>query len=236
MTGKSLPKEWGSIEYGDALISASNGIGGKQNKDGIGIPLSRIETIASETINFERVGYLEKYDPNKIAKYRICKGDILFSHINSPLHLGKTALFDSDEELYHGINLLRLVVDRKVMNPDFFNYHCKLMRNLGVFSQNAQHAVNQSSLNQKKLFQFSAPLPPLAEQKAIAEKLDTLLAQVESTKARLECIPKILKRFRQSVLAAAVSGKLTEEWRGDKRFNQEQKFFSDAVSDNKCNW
>jgi len=57
------------------------------------------------------------------------------------------------------------------------------------------------------------PLPSLAEQKVIADKLDTLLAQVENTKARLERIPKILKRFRQSVLAAAVSGRLTEEWR-----------------------
>src|SRR5690606_32605714 len=37
--------------------------------------------------------------------------------------------------------------------------------------------------------------------------------QVENTKARLERIPQILKRFRQSVLAAAVSGRLTEEWR-----------------------
>jgi len=60
---------------------------------------------------------------------------------------------------------------------------------------------------------FEFPLPPLAEQKVIADKLDTLLAQVESTKARLERIPQILKRFRQSVLAAAVSGRLTEEWR-----------------------
>ncbi|PSF13529.1 hypothetical protein C7H09_02695 [Marinobacter fuscus] len=57
-------------------------------------------------------------------------------------------------------------------------------------------------------------LPPLAEQKVIADKLDTLLAQVENTKARLERTPQILKRFRQSVLAAAVSGRLTEEWRG----------------------
>ena len=56
-------------------------------------------------------------------------------------------------------------------------------------------------------------LPSLAEQKAIADRLDTLLAQVENTKARLERIPKILKRFRQSVLAAAVSGRLTDEWR-----------------------
>jgi len=60
---------------------------------------------------------------------------------------------------------------------------------------------------------YKFPLPPLAEQKIIAEKLDTLLAQVETTKARLDRIPDILKRFRQSVLAAAVSGKLTEEWR-----------------------
>lgn len=61
--------------------------------------------------------------------------------------------------------------------------------------------------------QFEIPLPPLAEQKQIATKLDELLAQVDTIKTRLDTIPTILKRFRQSVLAAAVSGKLTEEWR-----------------------
>lgn len=64
--------------------------------------------------------------------------------------------------------------------------------------------------------EYKFPLPPLFEQKVIANKLDTLLAQVEATKARLERIPEILKTFRQSVLSAAVSGKLTEEWRKDK--------------------
>lgn len=58
-------------------------------------------------------------------------------------------------------------------------------------------------------------LPGRLEQKIIAEKLDTLLAQVESTKARLEQIPQILKRFRQAVLAAAVRGELTEGWHTD---------------------
>lgn len=62
---------------------------------------------------------------------------------------------------------------------------------------------------------YSFALPPLAEQQQIAAKLDELLAQVDSLKTRLDAIPKILKRFRQSVLAAAVSGKLTEDWRGD---------------------
>ena len=72
----------------------------------------------------------------------------------------------------------------------------------------------QGVISKTDLHEVTIPFPPLAEQKIIADKLDTLLAQVENTKARLERIPQILKRFRQSVLAAAVSGRLTEEWRG----------------------
>ena len=61
--------------------------------------------------------------------------------------------------------------------------------------------------------EYEIPLPPLAEQTRIAAKLDELLAQVDALKARIDGIPALLKRFRQSVLAAAVSGRLTEEWR-----------------------
>ncbi len=67
--------------------------------------------------------------------------------------------------------------------------------------------MNNVSLSDLK--GISVSVPPLAEQKVIADKLDALLSQVESTKARLDRIPQILKRFRQSVLAAAVNGRLT---------------------------
>lgn len=68
----------------------------------------------------------------------------------------------------------------------------------------------QPQITGKGLQEVGVPLPPLAEQKVIAEKLDTLLAQVEMTKTRLESTLETLKQFRQSVLAAAVSGKLTD--------------------------
>lgn len=74
----------------------------------------------------------------------------------------------------------------------------------------------------KQVAKIKLPIAPLAEQKIIADKLDTLLAQVETTKARLERIPEILKTFRQSVLAAAVSGKLTEGWREENDVSIEQ--------------
>lgn len=55
------------------------------------------------------------------------------------------------------------------------------------------------------------PLPPLPEQHRIVAKLDALFEKIESNKQRLEKIPKLLKRFRQSVLAAAVNNDGEEE-------------------------
>lgn len=90
----------------------------------------------------------------------------------------------------------------------------------------------QPNISQTLIKEHGIALPPLAEQKVIADKLDTLLAQVETTKARLERIPKILKTFRQSVLAAAVSGKLTEEWRltNSLEFKWDERLLSDVAS------
>ncbi len=57
------------------------------------------------------------------------------------------------------------------------------------------------------------PLAPAAEQKRIADKLDTVLTRVDAVNTRLARVAPLLKRFRQSVLAAATSGRLTEDWR-----------------------
>lgn len=71
----------------------------------------------------------------------------------------------------------------------------------------------QPNISQAVIKAHEIGLPPLAEQTRIAAKLDELLSQVDTLKARIDGIPALLKRFRQSVLAAAVSGQLTEEWR-----------------------
>lgn len=56
-------------------------------------------------------------------------------------------------------------------------------------------------------------LPPLNERRRIVAKLEKLLHRVDACKERLDKIPAILKRFRQSVLASACSGRLTADWR-----------------------
>ena len=95
-------------------------------------------------------------------------------------------------------------------NPKFCFY---LLKCLDLGSLNKATAI--PGLNRRDAYGLQLSLPPLAEQTRIAAKLDELLAQVDTLKARIDGIPALLKRFRQSVLAAAVSGQLTGKWRGN---------------------
>lgn len=70
----------------------------------------------------------------------------------------------------------------------------------------------QSGFNKQDLAEIELPIAPFNEQRRIADKLDSLLARVDACRDRLERIPLILERFRQSVLTAALSGQLTEDW------------------------
>ncbi|WP_437285033.1 restriction endonuclease subunit S [Sorangium sp. So ce406] len=56
-------------------------------------------------------------------------------------------------------------------------------------------------------------LPPLPEQRRIVAKVEALLAEVSAAKARLARASLVLERLRQAVLAAACSGRLTEDLR-----------------------
>ena len=87
-------------------------------------------------------------------------------------------------------------------------------------------------LNQSNLKRIPFPLPPLAEQNRIVDKLDKLFGYLDILKERLEKIPQLLKDFRQSVLSQAVSGKLTEEWREGKGLKYND--WANEVAQNCC--
>lgn len=161
-----------------------------------------------------------KVKDSSLEKRALRPGDILLeiSGGGPEQPVGRTVLIDESvlsqfETPVIGTNFLRLLRPFKELDQVFLSRYLEFFYKSGEVVRYQGGSNNLRNLKFKEYSKIDVPIPPLAEQKVIAEKLDTLLAQVESTKARLERIPKILKRFRQSVLAAAVSGKLTEEWR-----------------------
>lgn len=57
------------------------------------------------------------------------------------------------------------------------------------------------------------PLPPLPEQRRIVAKLEELFSRLDAGVAAVRRTQALLKRYRQSVLHAAVTGELTRAWR-----------------------
>lgn len=92
------------------------------------------------------------------------------------------------------------------------NYYLKRFLDQFDFHESV-NGTTRLKLTQAAMNQIPVRLAPLAEQKRIVAKVEKLLEKVAVSRAQLEKIPILLKRFRQSVLAAACSGRLTVDWR-----------------------
>lgn len=125
-------------------------------------------------------------------------------------NLGKVGLTTRTSATNQQINA---VIPDEGINPSFLFHFCKTLK---PWLESESSATTISIVNKGIFSKAPVPIAPLAEQPRIAQKLDELLTQVDTLKARIDAIPALLKRFRQSVLATAVSGRLTEEWRTNR--------------------
>jgi len=149
--GKIL-KEWKVVKLKDVLLLLRNGITLRQTKEGKGYPVTRIETISEEKIDPSKLGYVVGLHEKDIDEYRLIEGDILFSHINSLKHIGKTAIYEGEPGfILHGMNLLLLRPDKNKVDAKFLLYLLRLFRARKLFWIMAKKAVNQASINQTEL-------------------------------------------------------------------------------------
>ncbi len=208
MAQLKFPHEWLQVQLGD-IVSY-----GKTQKcelsdvtdDTWVLELEDIEKESSRIIS--RKTATER--PFKSTKNQFERGNVLYGKLRP--YLNKVVVADTD-----GVCTTEIIpLDSEPFALNRYLFHWLKTRDFLNYVNEVSYGVNMPRLGTKDGVAAPFVLAPLAEQKVIADKLDTLLAQVENTKARLERIPQILKRFRQSVLSAAVSGRLTEEWRERK--------------------
>lgn len=176
-----LPNGWEWKTFEDKLVLIQNGLSDTQNDDGIGYPISRIETIQNETIDSNRIKYIDTNDNSIIEKYRYDYGDLLFSHINSFEKVGKVCLYTNQiENLLHGVNLLRMKFTDDINSKFVFYY---LISNVSrrFYEPNIKKAINQASINQKNIKSIPLPFPPLSEQQRIVSKLDLLFEKIDKS-------------------------------------------------------
>lgn len=193
-----IAPDWNSITLGEenpqALLAIRNGLTTKQDQGSGDYRVSRIETISGGWIDDTKVRFASDIKEEDVEKYRIQKGDILFSHINSDPHLGKTGFAERDyEDLLHGMNLLLIRANPVVFEAEFLNRVFQYYRDIGVFISICSRSVNQSSINQAKLKAVEVPLPPLPEQKKIAHILSTVQRAIEAQERIIQTTTELKK-------------------------------------------
>lgn len=207
MSDSPLPQSWMFEPIGN-LCSLFNGRAFKQTEwSQAGLPIIRIQNLNNSESKFNY------FDGELDDRHLVLPGTLLFAWSGTPgtsfgAHEWKGEMGALNQHIF------KLDFSDKHIDKSFFKYaiNQKLMELIG----NAQGGVGLRHVTKKTFEGTKIAFPPLSEQTRIANKLDELLAQVDTIKARVDAIPAILKRFRQSVLAAAVSGKLTEEWRAQQ--------------------
>lgn len=220
MSGGKLPEGWvvtsiSSAISNQGLISDGDWVESKDQDPKGSVRLIQLADIGVGYFKDKSNRYMTPQKAQMLSCTYLSPGDVLVARMPDPL--GRACIFPGVNQkavTVVDVCLLRTSSDSAISNT-ILKYWINSPALRATIALNASGSTRKR-ITKKKLEQLEIPVASLAEQKIIAEKLDTLLAQVDSTKARLEQIPQILKRFRQAVLASVVCGKLsknTGQWK-----------------------
>ncbi len=201
-----LPTGWVYAPIGK-LCSLVNGRAFKPTEwQSHGVPIVRIQNLNNAAASFN------SYPGDVDDRHRLHGGELLFAWSGTPgtsfgahIWYGKEAVLNQ--------HIFRVDFDEALLDKRFFRFAIneKLNELIGV----AQGGVGLRHVTKGVFEGTEIAVSPRAEQTRISDQLDTLLARIQACQNRLDAIPGLLKRFRQAVLAAGISGQLTAEWQGD---------------------
>lgn len=182
-------------KLGDVFTLIRNGASIKQTEGAGGFPITRIETIANRKVDHKKFGYADIVDITKYESYVLQDGDILMSHINSEKHLGKVALYkkQANEQIIHGMNLLLLRANPKILLPAYAAYYFETPAFLWQVQRITKKSVNQASFTVTALKEVEIPLPSLDTQRRIAAILDKVTDLIAQRRAQLDKLDLLVK-------------------------------------------
>jgi len=202
-----LPEGWTTVRLSDVADWGSGGTPSRKNLAYFGgdIPWIKTGELGQGVIIDTEEKLTALGIKNSSAKI-FPKGSVAVAMYGATI--GKTAILGIDAATNQACAVG--VPNRSVTTTQFLYYYLLSQKQALI---EAGKGGAQPNISQSIIKNWPIPVPPLPEQQRIADKLDELLARVDGCRVRLGRVPALVKRLRQAVLAAAVSGRLTADWR-----------------------
>jgi len=200
VSGK-LPNGWCPVTLCNLIEPSKEKVDPKKIKKTIFVGLEHIE---SDKGNLNGYKYSDEIRSTKTVFY---KGDILYGKLRP--YLNKVWYADFD-----GICSTDIFVfsHQKNLNNKFLKFLLLQNSFVGFASKNVS-GVHHPRVSYNTISEYQIGLPPFPEQHRLVAKIEELFTKLDTGVEALKQAQAQLKRYRQSVLKAAVEGKLTAEWR-----------------------
>jgi len=230
---KNLPSGWKVVRLGDVFEKSFYGTSKTTSINGK-YPVLRMGNMQNGTLDLRDLVYID-LEENEFEKYRLHKGDILLNRTNSHSLVDKVSLFDLDGDYLTASYLVAFRPNLKVLNPTFSNNLLNTIRYQEKIRTIATKGVSQSNINPTSFKNIiKIPLPPLDEQKKIAEILSTWDEAINLTINLIESKKQFKKALMQNLLTAKIRfPQFKDEWKETKlgKILKEHKIKSDNKSE-----
>lgn len=199
---------WPVLPLGTLLTDIQPGFAsGKHNSAGEGVPHFRPMNVSTDGLVDRNV--LKFVDPTAgRPAIRLRRGDVVFNNTNSPELVGKTALFDDDDEPAFSNHMTRLRVDPTRLDPGYLALRLHQAWREGWFAAHCNNHVSQASIGREVIRAFNIELPPMEVQGTITALARAVDGRRASCNSHLSIARQAIERFRQAVLVAVWTGVL----------------------------
>ncbi|GMO33771.1 MAG: restriction endonuclease subunit S [Termitinemataceae bacterium] len=198
----AVPEGWVWCRLGEIADGFQYGTSSKSLKTGE-VPVLRMGNVQSGKIDWTDLVYTSSKD--EIKQYKLQEGDLLFNRTNSRELVGKTGLFDNSREAIFAGYLVRFSMLENI-KAEYANILMNSKLHREWCDANKTDALGQSNINATKLRYFLFPLPPLAEQRAIVERVEEMLALVDEMEVQVKTRKVQAQGLLQAVLREAFEG------------------------------
>lgn len=203
-----LPEGWATCQLGDLLCRIQAGKSVKCDErppEGDEPGLVKISAVTwGEFDEIESKTLLTAEGLDQRNKIR--PGDLLISRANTLELVGAPVIVQTiTKNLYLSDKVLRLELPESLRQWALVCLRSESGRNQ-IESLATGNQLSMRNISQDALRTIEMPLPPEAEQKMIAQKLDALLAQITALKIRANAVPILIQRMRMSMLASLMTG------------------------------
>jgi type I restriction enzyme S subunit len=171
--------------------------------------------IENGKIVLDDLKYTDSVEPSLLLE----AGDLLYNRTNSLDLIGKVGMFIGGNE--SPVSFASYLVRLRTVGESLPNYFAYLLNTegiLGIARANAFVAIGQCNLNPTRYGHIPVVIPPLSEQAAIVEHLDTATVQVEELIDEATHAIDLFHERRTALISAAVTGKI--DVRGERNATQ----------------